>query len=199
MVGSSRKPAPPYQIDEDGLSLRDVRLSDVTPAYVEWVNDPEIVRYLETRFATVTARDLRAYVAKMRKDPNSVFLAMILKGPDRHIGNIKVGSINWIHGFADLGLIIGEKHLWGHGYATQAIRLATDFAFDDLGLRKVFAACYAPNEGSKRAFEKAGFAVEGVLRQHYEVDGKYVDGLLLGRLREEPGTKTSGAKDRGPA
>src|SRR5205814_2669717 len=104
----------------------------------------------------------------------------VRKDNDQHIGNIKLGPIHWIHRYAEIGLLIGEKSCWGQGYASEAIRLVTTYAFERLNLHKVTAGCYATNVGSVRAFEKAGFVREGVRPRHCFCEGTYVDLILLG-------------------
>ena len=47
----------------------------------------------------------------------------------RHIGNIKLGPIQWLHRRADLSLFIGDKSCWSLGYASEAIGLVRDWAF----------------------------------------------------------------------
>jgi RimJ/RimL family protein N-acetyltransferase len=84
-----------------------------------------------------------------------------------------------------VGLIVGEKECWGKGFATEAIRLVMQLAFAQLGLRRLTAGAYASNIASIRAFEKAGFSREGLRRRHYLCDGEYVDGVLMGVLRDE--------------
>ena len=83
----------------------------------------------------------------------------------RHIGNIKLGPIHWLHRRADLSLFIGERKYWGQGYASEAIALVRDWAFRELDLQKLNAGIYSGNHGSRRAFEKCGFELEGTLRQ----------------------------------
>jgi [ribosomal protein S5]-alanine N-acetyltransferase len=167
------------------IYLREVRLTDVNENYYRWMNDQEVTRYLESRFYPNSKEKLTEYVHSKLGDPNNVFLAIVLKDGDRHIGNIKLGPIDWIHRVGDVGLIIGEKDCWGQGYASEAIRLVSKYAFGQLNLHKICAGCYVQNQGSVKAFQKAGFVIEGVRRQHYYCDGKYDDAILLGILRSE--------------
>jgi len=167
------------------LYLREVRPSDVSENYYRWMNDPEVTHYLESRFYPNSIEGLREYVESKLGDRDNVFLAIVLKEGGRHIGNIKLGPINWIHRFADVGIVIGEKDCWGKGYATESIRLVVDYAFHVLNLHKVTAGCYSLNEGSAKAFQKAGFVVEGTHRQQYYCCGSYVDGVLLGLTRSD--------------
>jgi len=165
------------------LRLRDVQLSDVTDDCYVWMNDPEVTRYLETRVVPRSKERIAAYVAEMAASNDSVFLAMIEKAKDRHIGNIKLGPINWIHRRADIALVIGDKRAWCKGYAAEAIGLVSEYAFQTLGLHKVTAGIDSNNSGSTAAFLQAGFVEEGRRRQQYFCNGAWVDQVLLGRVR----------------
>ena len=162
------------------IYLRKVCPFDVNDDYLRWMNDPEITRYLESRFFPYSKERLEAYVTWLSDDPDNVFLAIMRKDTDTHIGNIKLGPINWIHRHADIGLVIGEKNHWGQGIATEAIRLVTEYAFNQLNLHKVTAGCYSNNIGSLKAFKKASFEQEGLLKSHCFYNGEYVDKIVLG-------------------
>jgi RimJ/RimL family protein N-acetyltransferase len=166
------------------LYLREVLPADAGGRYLSWMNDPEVTRYLESRFFPTTAGSLRAYVEARLGDSDHLFLAIVLARGDRHIGNIKVGPIDRVHRHADVGILIGESDCWGQGYATEAIRLVVDHAFGALSLHRLTASCYAGNEASAAAFEKAGFVREGVRRDHYRSGGRYVDAVMLGIVRQ---------------
>jgi RimJ/RimL family protein N-acetyltransferase len=146
------------------------------------MNDPEVTRYLESRFYPNSVESLQEYVKGKIGDPNNVFMAMVLKANDAHIGNIKLGPIDWIHRLADIGVMIGDKSSWGKGYASAAIRMICDYGFHTLNLHKLTAGCYVSNLGSLKAFQKNGFQVEGVRKQHAFLDGGYEDVQILGLI-----------------
>lgn len=152
--------------------IRPLTEEDVTETYLEWMNDPLVTRYLEARFQTHTMEDLRRFVAS-----NPVW-GIFVDGV--HVGNIKLDT-NAHHKRGDIGLLIGAEY-WGKGHATDAINAMTEHAFSS-GLHKVTAGAYAGNGGSVRAFEKAGFSREGVLKEHWYVDGEYQDGILMGKIK----------------
>jgi RimJ/RimL family protein N-acetyltransferase len=172
-------------IQGDRIYLREVRLSDVNENYYRWMNDPDVIDFLEVRFFPNSIERIESYVRTMEEDPDSLFMAIILKENDEHMGNIKLGPINWIHRFADLSLFIGEKKFWGKGYAPEAIGLAVDHAFNTLNLQKVTAGVYANNMGSLRAFKKAKFLKEGLRKHHRFYRGHYVDEVCLAIVRPE--------------
>lgn len=164
------------------IYLRVLRPNDVGQSYVGWMKDPLVTRYLEARFGKQTRESIRRFVAAMGRDPSQFLFGIFLKEDDRHIGNIKLGPIDFTHRFATVGLLLGARDCWGRGYATEAIGLVKRFAFRRLRLHRLTAGCYRPNRGSEKAFLNAGFEVEGALRKHYRCGNRYVDGILLGAV-----------------
>jgi len=172
-------------IEGERIYLREVQPADVGETYLHWLNDKEVVQYTEIRFRPNTREELQSYVERMANDPKYLFLAIVAKENDKHIGNVKAGPINSFHRFADVGIIIGEKDYWGKGLAAEAIKLVVDYAFNKLHLHKLTAGCYANNLGAVKSFEKAGFQREGLLKKHYLCEGKYVDRVCLGIICPE--------------
>lgn len=154
----------------------------VGDAYVSWLNAPEVNRFLESRFGEHSLESTRAYVATMLDSPQYLFLGIRLRASGRHVGNIKLGPVDRQHATADVGILVGDQAAWGKGVATSAIVQACAIARDCLQLRKLTAGCYASNVGSSRAFEKAGFTIEGTRPQQFLLDGRPEDGVLMGRL-----------------
>lgn len=172
------------KVEGERMYLRKVCASDVNDNYVRWMNDPEVMQYLESRFVAHTPESILAFVKQMSVDKNHAFLAMVLKQGDRHIGNIKLGPIDWHHGLGDIGLLVGEKDCWGKGYAAEAIDLMTRHAFQSLKLHKVTAGCYENNLGSMKAFLKVGFVEEARLKQHFLCEGSYVDKICMAKIKK---------------
>lgn len=166
------------------LALRCLTAADVTDRYVNWLRDPEVTRYLESRFGQHSHESVRVWIEQMNESLSVLFLGVFLQESGEHIGNIKLGPIDAHHGRADIGLLLGEKTQWGRGYAAEAIARLTEHAIRELGLRKVTAGCYANNLGSVRAFQKAGFTVEARLPQHWVADDGVQDGFLMGVTAE---------------
>lgn len=165
------------------LRLTPLEESRVTQRYLGWMNNPVVVRYVESRHLPLEITDLIRYVDEMGRSPDNYIFAIVMIDSGEHVGNIKLGPINRHHLRAPIGLIIGEELAWGRGIATEAIELLSRWAFSQLGLRKLVAGSYAENIGSIRAFQKAGFLVEG---RHpgdvVLVDGSRGDAVTLGML-----------------
>lgn len=73
----------------------------------------------------------------------------------------------------------------GKGIGTQAIAQIVEFAFVRCNVRRVHLQAIASNSAAIRAYEKAGFIVEGRQREHAWVRGHYEDIVVMGLLRSE--------------
>jgi len=169
-------------LNTERLVLRELASDDVTEKYASWLNNPEINQYLESRFLEYQLGDIVGYIEKLDKDPSSLLFGIFIKENMDHIGNIKLNLGNLYHKRADIGIMIGDRDQWGNGYATEAITAVTQYGFEVLGLKKITAGCYESNIGSKNAFEKVGFQVEGFLRSQVETgnnrEGVWQFGIL---------------------
>lgn len=153
----------------------------VSQNYVEWLNDPVVVAQTEQAGLRHTIESVRTYVASTLQSPDAAMWRILVSGT--HVGNIRLSSIHPIHRRAGLGLIIGAAEARGKGVGRRAIALATAHAFQELNLNKVFAGMFASNAASRRAFEKAGYVLEGTLQRHAWHDGGFVDVQMMARFR----------------
>ncbi len=161
------------------IMIRLLSPEDSTVEYVSWLQDSEINQLLEIRWRNFSTEDIQDYIRLMNASENDFLFGIFLKKDNKHIGNIKISEINQIHRFADIGLLIGDKNVWGKGYGTEAIGLVTKYAFDEINLNKVTAGLYANNIGSYKAFIKAGYEKVGTLKNHRFYKGSYIDEILL--------------------
>ena len=167
------------------LSFKILTKQDVSDQYIGWLNNPEINRYLETRFNQQNKETCELFVTTILNDPASYLFGIFDKKTCSHIGNIKLGFINSHHNTAQLSLFIGEKECWGKGYATEAIKCITQWGFNILGLKRIEAGCYEANMGSLRAFLKVGYIVEGFKRSCVDSDGQRVGCFCLGIIESD--------------
>ena len=85
---------------------------------------------------------------------------------------------------ASLGYWVGSRHA-RQGYMTEALGAVLDFAFDDLTLHRVEAACLPKNEASRALLRRCGFREEGYAREFLRINGKWQDHVLFAILRGE--------------
>jgi RimJ/RimL family protein N-acetyltransferase len=165
------------------VELRLLTADDATEEYVGWMRDPEVTRYLESRFGEHSIDSIREFVEANSTREDTLLVGIVERSSGKHVGNVKVGPLSPHHGTADLGLMIGDRAAWGRGFGTEAIALAADLAFERLGARKLTAGCYSGNVGSAAAFRRAGWIEEGARpAQYLDDDGNTHDQLMFGKF-----------------
>lgn len=167
------------------IYLRPLEPSDATAAYASWLNDHETNRHLETGFFPSSVDGLSQYIARYRGRSDAIFLAMIMKSNDRHIGNIKLEPINWIHRTGLLGVLIGDRESRGQGFGTEAIGLVLHHAFTRLSLHRVGLGVTSDNQAAIRCYTKLGFREEGRWRESVVHEGARFDHVWMGILAHE--------------
>jgi RimJ/RimL family protein N-acetyltransferase len=111
--------------------------------------------------------------------------AFMIEADGKRIGLCGLYDIDWTARHAELGITVGDRDYWGQGYGRDAVRLLLDYAFRLRNLRRVWLEVHAANERAIRCYRACGFVEEGRLREHVWLDGRYVDNVLMGVLREE--------------
>ena len=104
---------------------------------------------------------------------------------DRLIGSVSVHKIDHDQTDAEIGYWVAP---WarGQGVATRAVVAATGFAFDQIGLHRVYLFHSVDNHGSCGVARAAGFQLEGITRQSYRyADGRFHDEHLHGLLADD--------------
>jgi ribosomal-protein-alanine N-acetyltransferase len=174
--------------------LRPLERADLNERYLSWLNDPEVTRYTETGTFPSTAEDLENYYRSVTGSKNDVMLAVVDKKSGRHVGNVKLGPIHWVHRRATFGILIGEKDFWGKGVGLEATRLMVEYGFQRLNLHRIDLGVFAEHDAAVKCYEKAGFKVEGRMREDLFLDGEYKDRLRMGMLRSEYKPESAGKK-----
>jgi len=148
----------------------------------QWANDPELCR-LSDRARPVSEMEHEEWFASLQSRSDRVYFAIETNDERRHIGNVWLWDIDPRHRKAEVRIVIGNPAAAGKGHGTEAIELACAYGFDRLNLHRLYAYVLEINPRARRAFEKAGFVLEGTLRQDRWFDDRYIDTFLLGRLR----------------
>jgi RimJ/RimL family protein N-acetyltransferase len=81
--------------------------------------------------------------------------------------------------------MIGDKAFWGKGTPLETRAWLIDWAFDELGLQKLEAGCVSINGPAIYNFKRQGWTHEGTRTAHMIIEGRPVDMLLFGLLKEK--------------
>ncbi len=157
---------------------------DLLPLYQRWLNDWAVTHTLggvrphtweqeEEWYAAVTARQNgRAFTAYERATL-------------RPIGTADLHDIDYAHGTATYGIMIGERDAWGHGYGTEITRLMLDYGFTGLSLHNIMLEVLSFNERAIRAYTRAGFREIGRRREAVRLGGQAHDIVYMDCLATE--------------
>ena len=166
------------------ITLRKLNLSkDISNKYLNWMNNLEIHKYTEQKFTKHTKAKIRKFVKEKNKSKNEFLYGIFLERNNLniHIGNIKLGPINFINKTGEISYFIGEKELWGKGYTTLAIKEIIEIA-KKMGLKKLKAGLNEMNIGSKKVLEKYNFKLEGKMKSTIIHNGKRYNSYWFGKI-----------------
>jgi RimJ/RimL family protein N-acetyltransferase len=168
------------------VRLRAVEHEDVKKFH-EWVNDPEVTRGLAMYLPMSLADEENWFNSMGKRDPREKpFAIEIHKGKTwKLIGNCGVFDIESVNSCAELGIMIGDKSEWNKGYGAEVMTLLVRHCIETLNLNRVSLKVYTDNIRAVRSYEKAGFILEGRLREAVYKFGKYEDVLIMSVLRSE--------------
>ncbi|WP_339409879.1 GNAT family N-acetyltransferase [Pseudomonas sp. EA_35y_Pfl2_R5] len=172
-------------IFSEHIYIRELDVSDVDQQYVDWLNDPEVNRYMEVRHSINTYESCCNFVELVSGDSTAYLFGIFLKSDGRHIGNIKLGFIDWRYKTGQISFFIGDKSFWGKGFASEAISLVSKFGFTELGLERIEAGCYESNLSSLKTLMRCGYSVEGFFRKSFILDGRRESCFWLAILKSE--------------
>ena len=150
-------------------------------------------------------RRLGQAIAEWRRDSSYAF-HIFSSADEVLLGGITLSNVR--RGVAQTGTLgywIGQKYA-RQGYMTEAIRCVMQFAFEDLRLHRLEAACLPENEASRALLIKSGFREEGYARGYLRINGNWHDHVLFGLTSENhaagvakpsPGTPANEPRLRG--
>lgn len=160
---------------------------DLTKAFARWEQNSEYHRLADSDPAQLwSEKKHKEWVEKrISRDPMQ-FIPFSIRtlADDRFIGEVTLLP-KWMHADAWVGIAIGERDYWGKGYGTDAMHLILQYAFLELNLQRVSLGVHSYNSRAVRAYEKAGFRLEGAVRGEALREGRRTDGIYMGILRQE--------------
>ena len=173
-----------FMIAGEHVILRAFEQDDAERCY-RWMNDPNIVRTLKTRYPIAFQNEAEWLERAMHASPTERHFAIERKDDRTHIGNASIHGIDWVSRTASFGLFIGEPGAWNRGFGSDAIATLVRFAFEEMNLQKLSINVFEYNERAKHVLESRGFVQEGRLRREFFREGAYHDIVILSIFRQE--------------
>ncbi|MXW29398.1 MAG: GNAT family N-acetyltransferase [Chloroflexi bacterium] len=173
------------RLETPRLVLREYTEDD-SAAVLAYQSDVRYLRYYpwEGRTLDDAQRFVQQFIDWQAESPRRRFqLAVLLCKSGVLIGSCGVRRKPDDDTEADIGFELSPEH-WGRGYATEAATAMADFAFRELGVRRLSSWCIAENVASARVLEKLGMSLEGRLPAAEHFKGRNWDTLLYGMTRD---------------
>lgn len=153
-----------------------------------WTHDSEFARLLDSGAnRPLAAPDLIERYSDFKPEvaaDNFLFFVRPL-AEETLLGFMTLEDIVWRNGNAWVGIGLGERAYWNRGYGTEAMRLISRYAFEELDLHRLSLTVFEYNPRAIRSYQKAGFVEEGRFRGYVARDGRRWDLVFMGLLRED--------------
>ena len=167
----------------DRIGLRHPQKESIH-AYLKWMNDLDVLQYI-LRIRPMSIAEEEEWFANLHKRPEDVIFEIASLESGAPIGACGFHKINASNRSAELGILIGDKALWGKGYGREAMGVLCRYGFDVLNLNRIGLQVYEYNVRGIRCYERVGFRHEGRRRAARFWNGKYWDSLEMGLLESE--------------
>jgi diamine N-acetyltransferase len=121
----------------------------------EWMTDPEITRFFRFDGSKISLEGCLAFIGRAQENPNTLHFALVDEN-DEYLGTISLKNIDREKKQAEYA-ISTRKKAHGSGAALEATQLILRYAFDTLGLERVYLNVLAENGRANAFYRKAGF------------------------------------------
>ena len=166
------------------VTLRDLRMSDAASLHAALTTEA-VSRFISPPPTTVEGFErFIAWTHRQREAGQYVCFAVVRRGSDIAVGLFQVRSLSPGFDTAEWGFAL-DSECWGAGMFIDGARLALDFAFDAIGVRRLEARAALANGRGNGALRKLGAVQEGVLRNSFLRKGRYFDQALWTILRSD--------------
>ncbi|HEV8545510.1 MAG TPA: GNAT family protein [Candidatus Limnocylindrales bacterium] len=154
-------------------------------AFLRWYSDAEVARLTRYQDGPMRPEEIERFFTARALGPESLSLAVHVRGTDRLIGTCALSQLDSDNGSALYHITIGEKDAWGLGYGTEATRLMLDHAFGTLNLHRIALSVFSFNERAIRSYRSCGFVIEGRAREAIWRDGRWWDEVSMSVLQSD--------------
>jgi ribosomal-protein-alanine N-acetyltransferase len=140
--------------------------------YLSWMNDEDTTKFIQKAKKNTKLEDLYLFANKMISSDTDYFFAILLKKNLEHVGNVRLGPIDFKSMKSNFGILIGSKNYRGCGIGTEALKLIKEFGFGYLKLKQIIFPVVEDNLPAIRLYEKAGFVLRNKLKKTFNKDGQ---------------------------
>lgn len=165
--------------------LRHPTQEDADGPWHEWLSDEETTRYLNLRYLPNSLEGQNEFYQSMRNSGDRLVLSIVDIATEKHIGVCNLSSINWVHRYADLAVIIGDKEFRAGPYVVEATSLLLRVAFKRINLRLIKSDYVKTNESSEIIHRLFKFKKTGQIDDIFWDRDRYVPSVQMALRRED--------------
>ena len=165
------------------VSIRPITEAD-TPKIVKWRNTPSVVEHFIYRTPLTEEAHLNWFHNRVQTGDVAQFMITDTETGEE-VGSVYLRDIDRDNRKCEYGIFIGEDSCRGKGIGSRAAQLALEYAFEELGMNRVFLRVFADNEIAINSYKNAGFQVEGTFRDDVMIDGVGYDMVFMAILRKD--------------
>lgn len=169
------------------LVLRQVTLEEA-PWYFEHFNTREIIEGQDhggPRNLSEARAELKLYFVDVFRLKRGIRWGITIRGDEKLVGS--AGFYKWVQpeGYqAEMGYDLNPAY-WGRGIMTEALETIIQYGFDHMRLHRIEVLIPHHNRRSQKLVRGLGFKREGVLRDHYFIEGRFADDVIFSLLKAE--------------
>lgn len=154
--------------------------------YAKWQNDPK-VRIFSRNAMPRSLEEIKKWhePSDDRSVKDHIEFSIYHKADKKIIGICGLNRIQWFNRSANAFLMIGEPDYWNKKIATEATKLLLKYAFEEVNLHRVTGGAAIDNVYSWKIAEKVGFTFEGISKEDFYVNGKYIDNKKYYYLKQD--------------
>ena len=172
-----------FSLQGKKVLLRRFDESDIDETYIAWLNDPAVVRFSNQRFLKHDSESCLRHLASFEGTEN-LFINIYSLADERSVGTMTV-YVSRYHGTAAVGIMIGDKSVWGSGYGQDAWNTMISWLFENYNIRKLSAGTPACNPGMIKIMERSGMHHEATQKAQHIINGEAVDIIFYAKFHDE--------------
>jgi len=167
------------------IELKPLRAEDVISFY-SWLNDEEVIKYSMGLFQRLNSKEqIEHWFTSLFEDKNAYNVGIFLSDTQQLIGYAGISGISTLNKSGEYFIFIGDKTQWGKGIGTRVTQKIVAYGFEILMLNRIMLTVSQPNAGGVKAYQRAGFKIEGVLREACFRDNDFHDKIVMSILKSE--------------
>lgn len=165
------------------ITLKPLTSENLTPFY-QWIRDEEAIIYSLSIFQGMkTDQQIKDWYTQSINDNRNSNHGIFVDGI--FVGYAGICGISNINKSGEYFIFIGDKNYWGKGIGTRVTQMMVKMGFEELDLNRIMLSVSVPNTGGVKAYERAGFVLEGRFREAALRNGEFHDKFVMSILKSE--------------